>query len=248
MDAVLSWLDLPAAARPTFISLYMSDVDAAGHDFGPGSPEVAKAVAEVDGALGRLMQGLKARGLYDRVNIIVVSDHGMMSLTPPNVVILEDFFDKKDAARVVWGSQLTHVFPRAGREAALQQSLLNNKLPHARCYLKRAVPARYRYREHRRIGPVVCLADAGWRIFSRERYDADRRDNKFPPHPVGAHGYDNQLADMRAVFVARGPAFKRRAVVAPFDNVDIYNVMARVLQLTPARNDGDPDTARRLLR
>ena len=45
VDQVLAWLKLPAEQRPHFITLYMSDVDGAGHSHGPDSPEVAEAVA-----------------------------------------------------------------------------------------------------------------------------------------------------------------------------------------------------------
>jgi hypothetical protein len=53
---------------------------------------------------------------------------------------------------------------------------------------------------------------------------------------------------MRAIFIARGPAFKRSIVVEPFANVDVYDIMAGVLSLTPAKNDGDPKTASTVLR
>jgi hypothetical protein len=53
---------------------------------------------------------------------------------------------------------------------------------------------------------------------------------------------------MRAIFIAAGPAFKRGATVAPFENVSIYNVLANILHVTPAPNDGDPSIVRALLR
>src|SRR3954468_9680589 len=36
---VLEWLALPAPEQPALISLYFEEVDTAGHDFGPDSPE-----------------------------------------------------------------------------------------------------------------------------------------------------------------------------------------------------------------
>jgi predicted AlkP superfamily pyrophosphatase or phosphodiesterase len=248
VDTVLSWLDLPAARRPTFFALYFSDVDTAGHDFGPDSEEVGQAVAKVDDAVGRLMQGLRERNLYDRVNIIVVSDHGMATVVPSQVVILDDYFDQKKAAHVVWGSQVTHIFPRKGEEQAIYRSLKPKKLQHARCYLKRNIPARFHYWNSRRIGSIVCLAQEGWRMYSRERYESDQKKDKFPNHLIGAHGYDNQLKAMRATFIAHGRAFKRGVVVRPFRNVDIYNIMARILRLKAAKNDGGLGAAREVLR
>ena len=64
----------------------------------------------------------------------------------------------------------------------------------------------------------------------------------------GAHGYDNQLESMRATFIAHGKAFKKGKIVEPFENVDIYNVMCKILGLTPAKNDGNLETIKKLLR
>jgi arylsulfatase A-like enzyme len=80
---VLSWLSLPAAQAPRFITLYYSTVDDAGHNHGPASPQVDTAIARVDTLVGELLDGIAARGLTDRVNLIVVSDHGMVDVDTP---------------------------------------------------------------------------------------------------------------------------------------------------------------------
>jgi predicted AlkP superfamily pyrophosphatase or phosphodiesterase len=248
VDTVLSWLDLPMVKRPTFIALYFSDVDTAGHDFSPDSGEVAEAIAAVDTAIGQLIQGLKSRGIYDKVNLIVVSDHGMATLKPRDVVILDESFQAAKAERIVWNAQVTNIFPKKGETAEIDRELSSRKLKHARCYLKEKIPARFHYRHNRRVAPIVCIADQGWRIFSRQRYNDDLRDGKFPSHLIGAHGYDNRLPTMRATFLARGPAFKRRATVPPFTNVNVYGIMTGILGLAPAKNDGTMSVARSVLR
>src|SRR5690606_14930566 len=93
---VLAWLDLPKAERPTFVTLYFSDVDHAGHDYGPDSDSVAAAIRRVDGYLERLVTGLRARGLYDVINLLVVSDHGMAATDTSRVIILDDYIDLAD--------------------------------------------------------------------------------------------------------------------------------------------------------
>lgn len=247
VDTALSWLDLPPERRPTFITFYFSDVDHAGHEASPDSEDVAQAMATVDAAIGRLIDGLKTRGVYERVNIVIVSDHGMATVNPSHVTLLDDYFDVNKAGRILWGSQLTHIFPKAGEERNIYRALKDKRPGHVRCYLKREIPARFRYRESRRIGAIICMADEGWRIMSRRRFEDDRREGKIPKHAIGAHGYNNGLASMRATFIARGAAFKRGVVVAPFPNVDVYNIMARVLGLKPAPNDGSQRAARLVL-
>ena len=90
------------------------------------------------------------------------------------------------------------------------------------------------------------MADPGWQILRRtaaENIKAGRTTGI-----RGQHGWDPQLMSMRAIFIAAGPAFKRAATVAPFETVSVYNVLARVLQVTPKPNDGDPSVMRALLR
>jgi alkaline phosphatase D len=71
---------------------------------------------------------------------------------------------------------------------------------------------------------------------------------QFSVPPKGAHGYDNECKDMHAIFFVRGPAFKRTYSQAPFVNVDLYNLMAAVLNLRSADNDGDFERVKGMLK
>jgi predicted AlkP superfamily pyrophosphatase or phosphodiesterase len=248
VDTVLSWLDLPQEKRPTMITMYFSDVDHAGHDFGPDSEVVRQAIAKVDESLGRLVDGLKARGIFDQVNLILVSDHGMARLDARNVVLLDDYFDSGKAEVVVWNGAVTTIFPKPGMEEELYSTLKAKAPAHVTVYRKREVPTRFHYSESPRIGAIVIMADEGWLTTSRGRYRPPETTAGGEVKLQGMHGFDNQLESMRALFVARGPAFKKEAVVEPFANVDVYNVMAKILNLKPARNDGDDATAKAVLR
>lgn len=248
VDQILSWLDLPPAQRPQFYTLYFGDVDGAGHNFSPDSPEVAAAVAEVDANIGRLFEGLKARKIHEKVNLMIVSDHGMATVQPGNFVILDDYFDSKKAEAVVWSRFVAGIFPKADEEDSIWNSIKTKRIEHADCYRKREIPARFHYRNNRRIAPITCVAREGWQIMSRERYEKDKRENKLPTRRTGEHGYDNRLESMRAIFIAHGAAFKKGKTVEPFENVNIYHIMTKILGLTPAKNDGSLDAARRVLR
>jgi len=52
---------------------------------------------------------------------------------------------------------------------------------------------------------------------------------------------------MHGLFVAAGPAVRRGVVVAPFENIHIYDFLCAILELTPAKNDGDPAVTRPFL-
>ena len=93
VDQLLAWLDQPEATRPTFLTLYFSTMDNAGHDAGPDSPEVGEAAAMVDRAIARLVNGVRAQGLESRVNYVLVSDHGMAALSPERTIVIDDYLD-----------------------------------------------------------------------------------------------------------------------------------------------------------
>jgi predicted AlkP superfamily pyrophosphatase or phosphodiesterase len=245
---VLSWLDLPAAQRPALILTYFSDVDDAGHEAGPDSDVVGRAVSEVDRALGELVGGLQSRGLSDQVNLIVVSDHGMAALAPDHAIALDDFFNSGLAEAVSWNGELVNIFPKPGMKDAIYSSLKSHAPPHVKIYSREEIPARLHYSMSPRIGEIVVMADEGWLVVSRGRQRLQGMAAAVGGRNRGAHGYDNQLESMRALFIARGPAFKRAELVDPIKNVDVYNVIANILGLEPARNEGDAATARAVLR
>jgi len=248
VDAVLSWLDLPGPERPTLTLTYFGDVDHAGHESGPESDGVRLAVAEVDKALTRLVDGLKSRKLFELVNIIIVSDHGMARIDPNQVVLLDDYFDPKQAEAVAWNGCSVNIFPKPGAEQDIYSALKSKAPPQVTVYRKQDAPAPFHYGRSRRIGDVVVMADEGWTIVSRERYRAPARAADGGVIYRGAHGYDNRLESMRAIFVAHGPAFKQALVVEPFESVDVYNVMSEILGLKPASNDGGYAAAKAVLR
>jgi len=241
VDTMLAWLDLPTRRRPTFFTLYFSDVDNAGHRHSPESPEVKNAIRNVDQIIGRLMNGLKVRGLDHRVNLIIVSDHGMTPVTRDRVIFLDDYLDLNKVNVVDW-NPVAAIRPREMNKDEIYQKLANAH-PHLQVYRKHEIPARFHYQNNRRIAPIICIADEGWTIKQRDTKNAAER-----AYTTGEHGYDNQLAAMRAIFIAHGPAFKSGLVVEPFQNIHLYHLMCAILKLQPARNDGDLDSVRVMLR
>jgi len=244
VDQILQWLDLPAAERPTFLALYFSDVDEAGHAAGPDSQAVRDAIARADGYLGRLLAGLDRRGLTDLVNIIVVSDHGMTAVSPDRVVVVDDCISLDDVV-ISDINPTVGLFPKPGRDEAVYAALAKAH-PRLRVFRRSETPAAWHYRDHPRIPPIIGVMDEGWQIMRRATREAIRDGRASPAG--GQHGYDSQLMSMRGVFVAAGPAFRQDLTVPAFENVHIYNVLAQILGVTPAPNDGQSDVAAFVLR
>ncbi len=235
VDQVLAWLDLPQDDRPVFIALYFGHVDSAGHQNGLDSPETAEVVREVDGYIGRLLDGLKERGIDDRINIVVVSDHGMSDRSQDRVIALDDYIDIDDV-QIVTTSPVLMMNVTGGNKDMIIQSL-QGAHPNLQVWAKEDIPERLHYGGHYRTPDIIGLVDDGWTLFRTREYMNENL------HTLGGatHGYDPAALSMRALFIANGPAFKSGVEIDPFENIHIYEMLAKVLGLQPAENDGDAD-------
>jgi predicted AlkP superfamily pyrophosphatase or phosphodiesterase len=242
---VLDWLALPPADRPSLVTLYMDEVDHAGHDYGPESPELAAAVGRLDDAVGVLVAGATRLGLSDRTTVVVVSDHGMTTLSPDRIVWLDDYVDD-DAVDVIEAGATLELAPRTGSVNSVYRRLLR-KHPHVAIYKRDNTPPRLHYRSNPRIPPIIGILDDGWVVRTRRR-EQRRREREDAKPERGAHGFQPTDRNMQAVFLAAGPAVRQGVRVEPFENIHIYDFLCAVLNLTPARNDGNAAVSRPFLR
>jgi predicted AlkP superfamily pyrophosphatase or phosphodiesterase len=239
---VLGWLARDPAEAPTMVTLYFSDVDNAGHTYGPDAPETNAAIAKVDSLIGMLVDGIASRRIVHRVNLIIVSDHGMVSTSRDRQIALDNYINM-DRVRVVDWSPVLALTPDADYVDEAYRRL-NVAHPNLQVYRKGEVPARLHYNSHPRITPIIGLADEGWSITTRARLRTAR-----PDQLDGAtHGWDPELVSMGALFVAQGPAFAEGRVVPPLHAIHLYELMTHILGLQPAPNSGSLAAVRGVLR
>ncbi len=232
--AIIDWLRRPAATRPKFLTLYFDTVDTAGHKYGPDAPETRAAAGEVDARIGDLVRELNALG--QPANIIVTSDHGMAQVSAARVIKTETLVPLADVNTLYDGPYLA-LSPLAGKTASVEAALLRPH-DHMECWRKRDIPARFAYGNHPRVPAILCLAETGWMVTSRPV------DSKYLG---GAHGFDNDAPEMRAIFIASGPAIVPQATLSTFDNVDVYPLLAKLIGIRPEPNDGDATTLAKLI-
>lgn len=225
VDRLLSWLGRADVEPLGLAALYLDDVDHAGHTFGPDAGQTTRAVARVDQAIGRLVDGLAKRRLD--ANLVIVSDHGMAPVSAGRVVRMDKLLPEGSYHMVASGP-FAGMEPAPGREAELAAALLQPR-EHMACWRKGEIPARLAYGKNARVPAFICLAETGWML----TFD-DKALGK-----GGAHGYDNAAPEMGAIFIAAGPAFKPGVVLPAFDNVDVYPLLMRLLNLEPLPSDGD---------
>lgn len=226
VDQVLEWLKLDPAKRPHFVSLYMETVDGAAHRYGVESAQLREAVAAVDTQIGRLREGLKA--LPFPVNLMVVSDHGMMDVDPKKVIDLDE---KPAAARILSkfqavgrGPQVLLYLNKGESPAVLDEAegILAKGARHYRVW-RREKMARLNYASTPRTGDLIIEPDQPYLVGFRA----------YAPSTVGAnHGWDPlKNKAMHGIFYAEGPAFKEKFKLPTFDNIHIYPLMLEVLGL-----------------
>jgi len=235
VNHALDLLALPEGERPSLLTLYFSEADHIGHDYGPDSLEMPEALRHLDASLGLLEAGLRQLRLLDRTDLVVVSDHGMAPLSDSRVVFLDDYVDLSRVDVVDWG-ETVQLRPRSGPVEEIYRAI-KGKHPSMTVYTRDELPARFHYRDNARIQPILALAAEGWEITSHARWQADLARHR---KRGGAHGYDPRLPSMHGIFAAAGPDVTRGLVAPEFENIHVYDFLCGVLGLTPAKNDGDP--------
>ncbi|CAH8274905.1 unnamed protein product [Arabidopsis lyrata] len=242
VDTILSYFDLPSSEIPSFMTLYFEDPDHQGHQVGPDDPQITEAVVNIDRLIGRLIDGLEKRGIFEDVTMIMVGDHGMVGTCDKKVVVLDDLapWIKIPSSWVQYYTPLLAIKPPSGYDAAdivakINEGLSSGKVENGKylkVYLKEDLPSRLHYVDSDRIPPIIGLVDEGFKVEQK---------NSKAKECGGAHGYDNAFFSMRTIFIGHGPMFSKGRKVPSFENVQIYNVISSILGLKAAPNNGSDE-------
>jgi predicted AlkP superfamily pyrophosphatase or phosphodiesterase len=225
-EKLLAWLNRSDEKRADFATLYFSEVDSAGHEYGPKSPEVNTAIQNVDQAIKAFAIGLEQLGLLANTSFVITSDHGMAEVNEKNIIDIKA--PLKDYPQVIY----KWFGPLAGLDVNAEQSLevlaILKQQAHMQCWPKQNLPKQYHYGTHRRIPQIVCLAELGWTI----------TDNPAKKPIPGQHGYDPSLSDMHGIFIASGYRIKQQKLDT-VNNIDVYPLLMKLLSLDGGYRDAD---------
>ena len=235
VDQLLTWLNRPNSSRADFATLYFSEVDSAGHSYGPNSKEVNQAVSNVDIAIGRFVTGLKSTGLDQKTTFIIVADHGMSEVPKENWLEVSMVLKDTPGVKYEWTGPVAGINLADQDVTKALQSL--NQIKHMECWKKSEIPAKYHFGNHRRIPKIVCLAENHYVITDKKPLIT------YPGH----HGFDPQVEEMHGLFIASGYKIKK-AQLGYFENVDIYPLMAKLLNIRPEKNDGSDHLIDKIVR
>lgn len=237
---VKNWLTLPEEVRPHLIAFYMPEVDHEAHTYGPDAPQTREAVHFVDEAIARLVR--MTDSLQLPVNYIFVSDHGMTNIDTVNFVPLPPAAADTSQFFIPPSDVLLHLYAKDKKYIKPAYKAMKREAKEYDVYLPSRTPRRWHFSakddRFKRTGDIYLVPK--WpKIFNLR---------KRKPNP-GQHGFDNALPDMQASFYAWGPAFKQGLTIEPFENVNVYPLVASILGLTIAeKTDGRPGVLKPILR
>lgn len=238
VDSVLTWLQLEEESAPGFMTIYFSKVDTYGHWYGPNSDSTAAAVKQVDEYIGRLFEGIAQIGYGEKLNIIIVSDHGMADVSDDKVILLDKIFNLDDAEIIDW-APVTTINPNPGKTDEIFRQLKKQEKYYT-VYKKEDIPNEFRYKHNHRVPPIVLVAETGYTVTSTVRLQNRAITG-------GDHGYPPTNPEMRSLFIAAGPNILQEQKIEPFQSIHLYEFMAALLEIDPAPNDGHIDSLKHIL-
>ncbi|KAJ8032888.1 Venom phosphodiesterase 2 [Holothuria leucospilota] len=229
VEVLVSLLAQPEGLRPDFLTLYYDEPDHTGHSPGPDTPEEDTEIARMDGLIGYLMDSLMRIGMHECINVIVVADHGMANRSCDQLYVLDDYVDRYDYYTRDTAGTMLRLDPKSSStdpQSVVDQLACKHEV--AVPYLKWNTPKRWHYMNNLRIEDILVTVPEGWTASDDPTTWCDG----------GTHGYDNLGPKMRALFAAHGPAFKSGVETEPFQNIELYELMCEILEISPAPNNG----------
>ncbi|KAM3603477.1 uncharacterized protein V6R79_023202 [Siganus canaliculatus] len=247
VSTVFEWLSLPEGERPDFYTLYLDEPDSTGHRYGPTSSEIVPALENVDRIMGRLMDGLIQKDLQHCINIIIVSDHGMEEASCEKAAFVSDYQDNTADFTIIQGpaarirpKRIPEEYFSFDYEGLVKNLSCRTADQPMRPYLTENLPKRLHFANNERIERGHLYMKPGWQAALNQK--------EIKYCSGGFHGSDNLFTNMQAIFIGYGPSFKESAVVPPFENIEIYNLMCDLLGIRPAPNNGTHGSLNHLLK
>ncbi len=235
IDSLVRWLSFPETIRPHLILWYYPEPDGSGHHYGP-SGKTIQMVEQLDRWLGNFFTAMRKLPIYSKLNFIITSDHGMGPISNNREVILDHYIDTANLTYRDGGNPVYNLGVKPGKLETVYEKL--KKVQHIEVWKHDSLPARLHYGTNIRTHDLTVVADSNWSIYWSWHIG----------YGGGTHGYDNQWRAMHAIFYAAGPTFKKGYRQKSFPNVDIYPLITKILQLKPAKTDGDLNEVKDMLK
>jgi len=224
-------LDVLKNKQPRFVGVIYGATDHAGHQHGPRSDEVKKAVLEIDAAIGVLVKGLKDQGIFDETLMVFSSDHGMSA------------YEAKQPA-----TDAAETLRKAGFRVATSAEQLK---PDTQIVViangVRVIYFRDVTPEQKEKATQALAAIEGTEVLDRKRLDAlgchDNRSGDLIVSPLPGYvmngvgrtgGLHGQFTERNPILFFRGPGARKGATVEGAQNIDVVPTLLSIVKVVPA--------------
>tara|TARA_B100001029_G_C15056877_1_gene455085 strand:- start:1205 stop:2425 length:1221 start_codon:yes stop_codon:yes gene_type:complete len=235
IDSVINWFQIDGPKRPRLILLYFSEPDHTGHIYGINRNKINESVSEMDNLLGYLIDELKKIEIFSKLNIIITSDHGMVDVSENKLIVLDDFISDLDKVYIDGSGSHVQIDYKVDDEYYIN-NLFNDliSIPNSRVWKKSDIPAIFNFTNNN-TGDFLLLADEGWFITTNSLLSK----KKFTLR--GMHGYDPSIKNMHGIFYAMGPQIKSNYKINSFENIHIYSLICKILNIEEYKGIDGPD-------
>ncbi len=226
VDTVFAWFSLPYGNRPQLCMLYFNEPDHLGHVYGPESVQVDSSIIEMDVMLGTIMDKINSSSIKDSLNLIIVSDHGMTTISKDKYIYLDKYVRGLYDLRIDGKGPISQLFLRptkSARKKSIYRQL--KRIPNIQVFLKEDIPYEFHI-TNENTGDFLVVANEGWSIFKNKKESSDF-------NPIGMHGYDPNLENMKSIFIASGANIKSNLQINSFENIHIYPLLCKLLEIEP---------------
>jgi predicted AlkP superfamily pyrophosphatase or phosphodiesterase len=235
IEQLIAWLKLASNQRPHFIASYFSTIDSAVHNYGLESLQLISAIKEFDELFGCFLDRI-TNEINQPVNIILVSDHGMVPIKEQIKVftslILKNINLKTEYISVAYSDAQVFIYfdenkvdnkTRINIKNKLQSNRLVNKKGYS-IYAKENYPQHWHFNSNLAVIPDIIIEATPPGTFSWKK--------KLIKFHAATHGFDpkNNIR-LNGFFIAAGPNITQDGVLEPFENIHVFPLMNTVLGL-----------------
>ncbi|CAL8112709.1 unnamed protein product [Orchesella dallaii] len=245
VDTIISWIndDLEPA---NLVFLYYNEPDSTGHGHGPNHNATLEEIRKADNRTAYLVKKLKDTEIFDKINLIILSDHGMQDVTSQRIVNISQLIDSTLVEAQHGGTPVLQLNPKEGKGEELYAKLSEeSKTNNFTIWKKEQMEYRFRYSKSRRVQEYILIADPGYAFddfySSMEYYNEKYNLTGDSETEYGVHGYNPETLSMKPLFIAHGPAFRNGLEFQPIRNVDIVPMISAILNLPTVPHNGSLD-------
>lgn len=240
VDQVHNWLKMNAPERPSFIGVYFEEPLNTMIKSGVHSNETRNMLSRIDRLVADAVKCFKKDGVYDDITFVVTGESGVteIDLRAHKEIFLDDKLsdEQKDKLEIVDDGPIMTIYTDDAEKESFVSLWQHEK--GMKLYTNETIPDIFRFSYKSRTMPLIIVADEHWRVYKSRVIDGMQC----------LMGYDGKFPSSHALFVAKGPMFKKNLVLEAMGNVDVYGMLCKALNITPPRpHSGNGDTISKVI-